>query len=411
MTDAESGGVAAAGTGGFREAWRRVPLSLRVAGLVSGCLLLVAGGLYVVALVTARLASLSIALAAAVLIAALLEPIVGGLHRLRVPRGLGALLAMLLLIAVLVAPAILLWNLTAGQFGVLVGRLREGVGRMRTAAADVLPVSDEQFDRMVIDVEARLQRLAVDALAGALTLVEVLAAIALALFVAFFLLKDGPSIWSWTLAQLPDRGRAASAEAGEAAWDTVTRYVRGILIVAVIDAIGIGVALALIGVPLVLPLALLVFVGAFVPYIGSTVSGAVAVVVAFAANGPVDALLVLAAVIVVQQLEGNFLEPFIVGWQVRLHPVMVVVVVFAGSLVAGIAGAILAVPLAAVAYRVFRVLQGRRAARHGETALPTAPGEPTVPGQPGQPGPSAAEGGAGGPVVSGGPARGSMMET
>jgi putative heme transporter len=385
MTDADSDEVAVAGTGGFREAWRRVPLSLRVAGLVSGCLLLVAGGLYVVALVTARLASLSIALAAAVLIAALLEPIVGGLHRLRVPRGLGALLAMLLLIAVLVAPAILLWNLTAGQFGVLVGRLREGVGRMRTAAADVLPVSDEQLDRMVIDVEARLQRLVVDALAGAWTLVEVLAAIALALFVAFFLLKDGPSIWSWTLAQVPARGRAGSAEAGEAAWDTVTRYVRGRLIVAIIDAIGIGIALALIGVPLALPLALLVFVGAFVPYIGSTVSGAVAVVVAFAANGPVDALLVLAAVIVVQQLEGNFLEPFIVGWQVRLHPVVVVVVVFAGSLVAGIAGAILAVPLAAVAYRVFRVLQGRRAARHVEAAAPAVPG---------QAGPAAAEGGA-----------------
>jgi predicted PurR-regulated permease PerM len=352
-----------AASSGLRDAWRRVPLSLRVAGLVSGCLLLVAGGLYVVALITARLASLSIALAAAMLIAALLEPVVAGLHRLRVPRWLGALVAMLALIAVLVAPGILLGNLTAGQFGDLAGRLREGVGRLRAVAADVLPVSEEQLDRMVIDVETRLQRLAVDALAGAWTLVEVLAAIVLAFFVAFFLLKDGPSMWSWALAQLPPRARAGAVPAGDAAWDTVTRYVRGILIIAVIDAIGIGVALVVIGVPLALPLALLVFVGAFVPYVGSTVSGTVAVVVAFAANGPVDALLVLAAVIAVQQLEGNLLEPFIVGRQVRLHPVVVVVAVFAGSLVAGIAGAILAVPLAAVAYRVFRVLQERRAAR------------------------------------------------
>jgi putative heme transporter len=376
MADGGSDEVGGVATTGFRDAWWRVPLSLRVAGLISGCLLLVAGGLYVVALVTGRLASLSIALAAAVLIAALLDPIVVGLHRLRVPRGLGALVAMLMLIAVFVAPAILLGNLTTGQFGVLVGRLREGVGRLRAVAADVLPVSDEQLDRMVIDVETRLQRLAVDALAGAWTLVEVLAAVVLALFVAFFLLKDGPSMWSWTLAQLPARSRDATGEAGEAAWDTVTRYVRGILIVAVIDAIGIGVALAIIGVPLALPLALLVFVGAFVPYVGSTVSGAVAVVVAFAANGPIDALLVLVAVIAVQQLEGNLLEPFIVGWQVRLHPVVVVVAVFAGSLVGGIAGAVLAVPLTAVAYRVFRVLRERRTARH---LVPAVPGQGASP--------------------------------
>jgi len=370
MADGESEPAGGAATSGFRDAWRRVPLSLRVAGLVSGCLLLVAGGLYVVALVTGRLASLSIALAAAVLIAALLDPIVVALHRLRVPRGIGALVAMLMLLAVLVAPAILLGNLTSGQFGVLAGRLREGVGRLRAVAADVLPLTDEQLESVVTDLEARLQRLAVDALAGVGTLVEVLAAIVLALFVAFFLLKDGPSMWGWALAQLPTRGRDTAAEAGEAAWDTVTRYVRGILIVAVIDAIGIGVALAIIGVPLALPLALLVFVGAFVPYVGSTVSGAVAVVVALAANGPIDALLVLGAVILVQQLEGNLLEPVIVGWQIRLHPVVVVVAVFAGSLIAGIAGAVLAVPVVAVAYRVFRVLQGRRAARRPGPAVP-----------------------------------------
>ena len=310
------------------------------------------------------------------LIAALLEPIVGGLHRLRVPRALGALLAMLLLIAVFVAPAILLWNLTAGQFGVLVGRLREGVGRMRTVAADVLPVSDEQLDRMVIDVEARLQRLAVDALAGALD--------------AGGGARRGRA--GAVRRVLPVEGRAVDVGlgAGPAAGARPRRRRRGRRgrvghghpiraghpHRAVIDAIGIGVALAIIGVPLALPLALLVFVGAFVPYIGSTVSGAVAVLVAFAANGPVDALLVLAAVIAVQQLEGNLLEPFIVGWQVRLHPVVVVVVVFAGSLIAGIAGAMLAVPLAAVAYRVFRVLQERRTARQ---LVPAVPGQGASP--------------------------------
>lgn len=126
-------------------------------------------------------------------------------------------------------------------------------------------------------------------------------------------------MWAWLLEQLSGAAREPTAEAGEAAWETTTRYVRGILAVAAIDAVGIGIALAVIGVPLA-PLALLVFVGSFVPYVGSTISGVVAVLVALAANGPVDALVALAAVVAVQQIEGNLLEPFIVGRQVRLHP-------------------------------------------------------------------------------------------
>ncbi len=342
-------------------AWGRIPLWVRVGGLGSGCLLLIAGGGYVLGLIAVRLASLSIAMAAAVLMAALLEPIVTGLQRLRIPRALGALFAILLLIAAFLAPAVVLWNLTASQFGDLGGRLTEGLQRTRTVITDVLPVTDRQLDQVADDVRARFERSGFDVLAGAVTLVEVLAAAVAALFVAFFFLKDGPSMWAWFLGQLPERSRALVSESGAAGWDVIGRYVRGSLIVAAIDAVGIGVALSIIGVPLALPLALLVFVGGFVPYVGSTVSGSVAVLVALAANGPIDALLALGAVIAVQQIEGNFLEPFIVGHQVRLHPVVVVVAVFAGSLMAGIAGAVVAVPLTAVVYRVWQVLRARLA--------------------------------------------------
>jgi predicted PurR-regulated permease PerM len=342
-------------------AWNRIPLWLRVGGLGSGCLLLMAGGLYVLGTVATRLASLTLAMAAAVLVAALLQPVVTVLVRLRVPRALGALLAILLLVATLVAPAVLLWNLTANQFDDLFGRLREGLERTRAVALDLLPVSEQQLDRVVAEIRARFEQSGASVLAGAVTLVEVLAAVIVALFVAYFLLKDGPSMWAWFLGQLPERSRPLADESGQAGWDTVGRYVRGTLIVAAIDAVGIGIALAIIGVPLALPLALLVFVGGFIPYVGATISGSVAVLVALAANGPIDALLVLAAVIAVQQIEGNFLEPFIIGHQVRLHPVVVVVAVFAGALTAGIAGAILAVPLTAVGYRVYQVLRGRLA--------------------------------------------------
>ena len=166
-------------------------------------------------------------------------------------------------------------------------------------------------------------------------------------------------MWRWFLGELPARARAPWSAGATEGWATVTGYIRGVLIVAAIDAVGIGAALYVIGVPLALPLGLLVFVGGLVPYIGAAVTGAVAVLVALAANGPADAVLTLVAVVVVQQLEGNLLEPVIVGRQVRLHPVAVVIVVFAGSLLAGVVGAIVAVPLCAVGYRVYRVYRDR----------------------------------------------------
>ncbi len=337
---------------------RGMPDWLWQGAVISGCLLLMAGALFVLGFIAVQLASLVLALIAAMLIAALFEPVLMGLHKLRVHRALGALLCLLILLAAFVTPAVLVWNVASTQFGDLAGRLEEGAERLRAFVANVLPISEEQLNQMFREASVRLAP-GTNPLAGALTVVEILAAIVLALFVAFFLLKDGPRMWGWFLGELPERARLTTHEVGEAMWETLTRYIRGTMAVAAIDAIGIGVALTLIGVPFALPLALLVFVGGFVPYIGSTISGSIAVLVALAANGPVDALLALGAVIAVQQLEGNFLEPFIVGHQVRLHPVAVVVAVFAGSLTAGIAGAIVAVPLVAVSYRVFRVLRDR----------------------------------------------------
>jgi predicted PurR-regulated permease PerM len=340
-------------------AWERLPMLLRTSALVSGCLLLVAAAVFVVGTVAVRLASLTIAMVAAVLIAALLEPLVAALCRLRVPRGLGSLAAVLMFLAAMLTPAVVLWRLTVGQFTGIAGRIGEGLDRIRRLVTDVLPVTAEQLDRAVADVRTRAGRLVSDPVSGALTVVEVLAAVVLALFVAFFLLKDGRAMRAWLLGQLPGRVREPTDAAFAAGWDTLTRYVRGTLLVAAIDALGIGVALLVIGVPFALPLALLVFVGSAVPYVGATVTGTVAVLVALATNGPVDALLTIVAVVAVQQIEGNLLEPLIVGRQVRLHPVVVVVAVFAGSLTAGIAGAMTAVPLTAVTYRVFRVLRGR----------------------------------------------------
>jgi putative heme transporter len=338
-----------------RTGWDRMPIMVRAA-ISAGSFLLFAAAVYVLASVAARLASLVIALAAALLIAALLTPVMHVLQRVRLGRGLSAMVAMLLMLAALVAPVVLLWSLASRQYSELAQRFRDGAQQLRTSAGRVLPLTDSRIDQALNDVQQRFQN---GILSGALTLAEAATASIIALFVAFFLLKDGPSMWLWLLDQLPRRSRPLMEDLGPPSWDTLTRYIRGILIVAVIDAVGIGIALALIGVPFALALALLVLVGGFIPYIGATISGGVAVLVALAASGPVDALLVLLAVLAVQQIEGNLLEPFIVGYQVRLHPVAVVVAVFAGALLAGIAGAIMAVPVVAVGYRIVRVLRSR----------------------------------------------------
>ena len=168
-------------------------------------------------------------------------------------------------------------------------------------------------------------------------------------------------MWGWFLILFPERLRPAIGEAGRDGWWTLSRYIGGQVIVAAVDAIGIGAALAIIGVPLVAPLMLLTFVGGFVPIIGATAAGAAAVLVALVSNGPTDAFLVLVAVIAVQQLEGNLLEPLIVGRAIKLHPVPVLLAVTAGTLIAGIAGAVIAVPVMAVLYRSGRVLLRHRA--------------------------------------------------
>jgi predicted PurR-regulated permease PerM len=156
------------------------------------------------------------------------------------------------------------------------------------------------------------------------------------------------------------------ARAGHYSWFTLLSYVRATVLVAFVDAVGIGIGLAVLRVPLVLPLAALVFLGAFIPVIGATLTGAVAVLVALVTNGPVSALLVLAVVIAVQQLEGHVLQPLIMGRAVSLHPLAVILAIATGIVVTGIVGGLVAVPILAVANTVVRYL----------AAHPT--GEPTA---------------------------------
>ncbi|MEU7960910.1 AI-2E family transporter [Micromonospora humida] len=353
-----------------RQAWAALPWLVRTAVVWSACLVVVVFGCYLLGRVAVLLAPLAIAVAVTLFLTALLDPVLLALRRLRVPAALAALLSVLLLLGVLVGVGVLVWNLTAAQFGELSQQLDEGLQRSRDFVTETLPVSDAQLDKLIGQVRDGLGGSAPDPVGGARTAAEALGSTLLALVLLFFLLKDGRSMWHWVLRRMTGPNRTVAAEAGRVGWRTLGSYSRGTMVIAAIDAIGIGLALVLLGVPLALPLALITFLGGFVPIIGATVAGAVAVLVALAANGPTTALLVLAAVIAVQQVEGNLLEPLIMKRQVQLHPAVILVVVTAGTLIAGIAGAFVSVPIAAVAYRVVDTVQ-----RHREQVASTPPAD------------------------------------
>jgi len=224
-----------------------------------------------------------------------------------------------------------------------------------------LPVTEGRLTDLEDRVREGLPSLLPGPAAAATGAVQVLGGIALALFVWFFLLRDGPRWWQWAMRWVPSQRREAVAEGGDAAWDVLTRYVRGTVVVATIDAVGVAVALLVLGVPMVTSLACLVFLGAFVPIVGSTVAGTLAVAVALVSQGPLVALLVVLAVIAVQQVEGNLLQPLVMGRALHLHPAAVVVAVALGASAAGVIGAVVAVPVVAVATRLAEQVRDRPA--------------------------------------------------
>ncbi|MEV2236759.1 AI-2E family transporter [Micromonospora sp. NPDC049891] len=375
---------------GPRQTWAALPWLIRSAVVWSACLVVIAAGLYLLARITLLVTPLAIAVAATLFLAALLDPVQLAMRRLRLPGALAALLTVLLLLGILGGVGVLVWSLTADQFSELGDELGQGLERTRDFVTSTLPVTDEQLDGLLAQLRQAVSQQEVDPVASARTVAEVVGSALLALVLLFFLLKDGREMWHWTLRRAAGRNREIAAEAGRVGWRTLGSYSRGTMLIAAIDAIGIGLALVLLGVPLAFPLAMITFIGGFVPIVGATVAGAVAVLVALAANGPTTALLTLAAVIAVQQIEGNLLEPLVMKRQVRLHPVVILLAVTAGTLVAGIAGAFVAVPITAVAWRVIDSVQRQRqaAAATADSSDPPEPSTPTPPpSRPSQPPP------------------------
>jgi predicted PurR-regulated permease PerM len=287
----------------------------------------------------------------ALLLAALLQPGAAGLVRRGWPRSLAAFAMLLVGLAVVAGIITLVIERFNAGFADLADQVSEGIGQVQSFIVRTFPITRGQLEDAVAQLQQTLvdneDALASGALTTAATVGEVFTGIVLALFTLFFFLKDGRSIWLWLVGLFPADSRAYLDEAARRSWRTLISYVRATVVVALVDAVGIGIGLAILGVPLVIPLAALVFLGAFIPIIGSFLAGSVAVLVALVSNGPITALIALAIVVAVMQLEGHVMQPLLLGRAVRVHPLAVVLAIAAGLLIGGIFGALIAVPTVA----------------------------------------------------------------
>ncbi|PVZ06849.1 AI-2E family transporter [Actinomycetospora cinnamomea] len=358
-------------TGGGTEGVGRelVPRWFRRAVVLCGGLLVIGAVVWVLGWIALKLALVTLSVATALLLAALLSPLARLLHR-ALPAWLAAGLSVVFLVAVVGGTGYLLEQRIRGQLENLASSLTASINGIRDwLVTGPLSLRPEQVDQVRSQIVDAVRAAAPSGVAAANTVISVLSGLLIALFVLFFFLKDGAGMWRSVVAVGPARHRERLEEAGRRGWETLSRYVRGVVVIAVADAVLIGIGLFVLGVPLALTLSLLVFLGAFVPLIGATVSGAAAVLVALVTRGPVIALLVLGIVLVVQNVEGNLLQPFVQSRAVKLHPVVILLSVTAGYLLFGVAGAVIAVPLVAVARSVTEALHSHGAAPQ-ETPAP-----------------------------------------
>ncbi|SPE57842.1 pheromone autoinducer 2 transporter [Streptomyces netropsis] len=355
-----------------------VPWGVRVAAEVAWRLLILAASLWVLMRMISAVQLVVLAFVAALLITALLQPTVALLRRHGVPRGLAT--AMTFISGFVVMGLVcwfVVWQVTE-NLDDLTENVQHGITELKHWLLNSpFHVTEDQINNIADNLSKAIGTNTKDitsaGIEGVTVILEVLTGILLAMFSTLFLLYDGPKIWGWLLKLFPAAARDGVAGAGPRAWATLTAYVRGTVIVALIDAIFIGIGLFFLDVPMAVPLAVFIFLFAFIPLVGAVVSGALAVVVALVTRDMFTATMVLAVVLAVQQIEGHVLQPFILGRAVRVHPLAVVLSVAAGSLIAGIGGAVVAVPLVAVTNAVVGYL--RAYAR--ENALRTAAGEPS----------------------------------
>ncbi|WP_240675431.1 AI-2E family transporter [Cellulomonas endophytica] len=340
-----------------------MPPSVRAAAAWSWRVVVIGLALALVGFLVVELEVIIVPVAVALLLTVLLTPVVHGLQRLRVPHGLAAAIAVLGLLAVVGGLLTLAGQSIVSGIGELRDQALEGFDQvLGWLSTGPLNVTQTDLSGYVDQAQEALSGASSSIVSGALsvttTVGHVLAGALIALFCTFFFLLDGRTIWAWVVGLLPRDARERVHEAGRRGVVTLGSYTRTQILVAAVDSLGIGLGAFFLGLPLALPLAILVFIGSFIPLVGAVVTGSIAVLVALVSQGLWPAVIMLVIVLGVQQLEGHVLQPFLMGHAVSLHPVAVLLSVAAGSFVAGIVGALFAVPIAAVLNTVILYLHG-----------------------------------------------------
>ncbi|WP_456237622.1 AI-2E family transporter [Actinoplanes oryzae] len=357
-----------------------VPHPLRIAAAWSWRLIVVGVVGWVLLRFIGIISVVVVPLAIALLLSALLSPAVSWLLKAKLPPSLATFLVLICGLGAVAGTLTAVVTQFIDGLPQLTASATKGIRQIQDwARTGPLHLSDAQVDQAIDSaqewVNSNTSSLTATGFATAATVFELLTGAVLVLFATFFFLRDGRKIWRFLVRLFPVNARWSLADAGDASWATLGAYVRATVLVAIIDATGIGLALVILDVPFAFPLAALVFLGAFVPIVGASVSGAVAVLVALVAQGWIVALIVLGAVILVQQVEGHILQPLIMGRAVAIHPLVVIVGIASGVVLAGIIGALVAVPLIAVLNTGVRRLARRRPEVPPSAVVVTAGGE------------------------------------
>jgi predicted PurR-regulated permease PerM len=347
-----------------------VPRGLAVASAITLRALIVLAGVVIVALGAARMMLVVLPVIISVLLTTLLVPVARRLQAHRVRPAPAALASVLLAVLVFFGLWALIIPGVLGQSDDLFTNLQDGA----TRAVDVLaPLgvgrgdADKAIDQGLSSVQGGA--VANEVLTGAVLLTQWAAGVVLIVVLTFFFVKDGVRIWDWIVELFHEDRQPVLREAGARAWHALSAYVQGVVLVATIDAVLIGAGLLILGVPVAMPLIVLTFVAAFFPIVGAFTAGAAAVLVALVANGLPTALAILAIIVAVQQLEGNVFYPIMVGRKLALHPVGILLALTAGGVLAGVAGAFLAMPVAAVGGAVLSYMRERREERQSTAVL------------------------------------------
>lgn len=331
----------------------QVPWGVDLAASWAWRVLIIGFAVYVVARILGFFAVVTLPLVVALLVAALVSPVVAGLTRLGLPRGLASIVVVLGGLAFVAALLTFAGQQVANGANDLADQTVKGLDEVKNWLRDgPLNASDSQIN----DYIDRAQKAITPSPGGSIisqvtevgtALGHVLAGFFIIMFSTYFFLADGSRIWAWMVRLAPRAARQHVDSSGRVAWISLTKFVRATVIVAATDAVGIMIVAAILQVPFVLAIGVLVFLGAFIPMVGATVAGTVAILVALVDQGPIAALFMLGGVILVQQIEGHILQPFLMGRWVSVHPLGVIVAIACGVIVAGIPGALVAVPFAA----------------------------------------------------------------